>query len=227
MALAGVASAGSATITLEDVATTNAVIVTAELSLEQLTTILWTNSTNKALIGLIDSGNNEWSTIVGTWSSKQEMLITNGVSGGESFTNAGNLYYSGTNWPTDKNVGGYFSSTNAVKGAITLAYAGDKVEGEGDTGTSILISVLYEDGTIKSLYGNRAGQRWSSNYITEVTYADNLMSIPEVTISDTRWTESSLTAAHQKLLTSSVPEPTTATLSLLALAGLAARRRRK
>lgn len=226
-AMAGMASAGTTAITLEGVAYTDSVIVTAELSLEQLTTILWTNNTNKALIGLTDSAApaNVWSTVVGTWGGKQEMLITSGIKGGESFSNAGNLYYSGDNWPSDKDVGGYFSSTNAVKGAITLAYGGDKIAGDGEIGTSILISVLYKDGTVKSLYGNRASQRWSWNHITEVTYADDLMSTPEIIISNTRWTESSLTSLHTELLT--IPEPTTATLSLLALAGLAARRRRK
>ena len=111
-----------------------------------------------------------------------------------------------------------------MKGAITLAYGGDNVAGAGDTGTSILISVLYEDGSMKSLYGNRSGQKWSNNSITTVTYADDLMAAPEITISNTRWTEASLTSAHKDLL---IPEPATATLSLLALAGLAARRRRK
>ena len=225
LALGGLAMGATTTITLDDASKTNAVIVTAELSLEQLTTILWTNSTNTALIGLTDSGSNEWSTVVGTWGSKQEMLIVSNISGGESLpSSAGNLYYSGTNYPSDKNVGGYFTQTNAVKGAITLAYGGNNVSGSGDTGTAICVSVLYADNTIKTMYGVRTGQKWSENNIKQVTYANDLIGTPDVVLSDVRWTEASLTEAHRQLL---VPEPTTATLSLLALCGLCARRRRK
>ena len=41
------------------------------------------------------------------------------------------------------------------------------------------------------------------------------------------WDNNALTTITEKALTAAIPEPTTATLSLLALAGLAARRRRK
>ncbi|MBR5331428.1 MAG: PEP-CTERM sorting domain-containing protein [Akkermansia sp.] len=51
----------------------------------------------------------------------------------------------------------------------------------------------------------------------------DVMATPEVTVG-TDWTAQSLIASTKAVL---VPEPATATLSLLALAGLAARRRRK
>ncbi|MBR7108648.1 MAG: PEP-CTERM sorting domain-containing protein [Akkermansia sp.] len=51
-----------------------------------------------------------------------------------------------------------------------------------------------------------------------------MLGTPQVTTSATPWTRDSLIAANEAVL---VPEPATATLSLLALVGLAARRRHR
>lgn len=222
IALAGVSVAGTGTITLDNEANTNAVIVTADLSLDQLTKILWTNSTNTSLIGFQDSGSNRYSAIVGTWNSKQEIFNINGIDAGTGVSGTPRYY-----WNPNIKVNEYFEQENAIGGAITLAYAGADVDknNTNNEGVSILISVLYEDNTVTHLYGNDSGLKWSSNYITAVTYADNLMDTPTVTVTSTPWSEASLTQINEKVL--GIPEPTTATLSLLALAGLAARRRRR
>ncbi len=222
MALAGVAAAGTSTITLDNSSHTNAVIVTAELSLEQLTQILWTNSTNTSMIGFQDSDDNKYAVIVGTWNSKQEVFNINGINAGEGVDGTPRYY-----WNPNIKVDDYFSQTDALKGAITLAYAGAHVDStNGDNeGVSVLISVQYADDSVVHLYGNDSGLKWSNNYISAVTYADNLMDAPTVTVTSTPWSEASLKEMHEGIL--SIPEPTTATLSLLALAGLAARRRRK
>ncbi|MBE6435548.1 MAG: PEP-CTERM sorting domain-containing protein [Akkermansiaceae bacterium] len=60
--------------------------------------------------------------------------------------------------------------------------------------------------------------------MANITYADSLLGTPQVTTSATSRTRDSLIAANEAVL---VPEPATATLSLLALVGLAARRRRR
>ena len=222
MALAGVAAAGTSTITLNNSSSLNAVIVTAELSLDQLTRILWTKSTNTAMIGFQDSGDNKYAAIVGTWNGKQEVFNIIGKNAGEG-VNGTPRYY----WNPNIKVDDYFSQTDALKGAITLAYAGSNVDSTNtdNEGVSVLISVQYADASVVHLYGNDSALKWSNNYISSVTYADNLMDEPTVTVTSTPWSAASLKEMHEGIL--GIPEPTTATLSLLALAGLAARRRRK
>ena len=236
MALTGAAFAGTGTITLNGTTANSPIIATSELTLANLTTITSVANTNKALLGItLDGGvNNEtgqenddlnWSASVGSWSGTCELRIYN-KQGGEAISgnSAGSFTYNIDGGSTSTlNMKDYFSLKNAVKGAITFAYAGTHATQTAE-GTAVVLSVLYEDGTIKSLYGINTGYKYSNNTPIAITYNTDLLGTPVVT-TNVDWSASSLVAAHSDLLL--VPEPTTATLSLLALAGLCARRRRK
>ena len=100
---------------------------------------------------------------------------------------------------------------------VTLSYAGLNGNGFGTSGVNGN-SVVY-DGSNSTLTGN-----WSPNsesvmiFKVEGTLTDANIVMAQATTAKNGW---------QTLSYKVVPEPTTATLSLLALAGLAARRRRK
>lgn len=111
---------------------------------------------------------------------------------------------------------------NAVAGALTLTYNGLSAS-TGPLGTQIYFSVKMNDGSIKTMNAANTGLRWTSpgNNVTAIgydpTYLDALTIYEGYATAEQAW----------ELNKEVVPEPTTATLSLLALAGLAARRRRK
>ena len=113
---------------------------------------------------------------------------------------------------------------NAVGGALTFAFA-PKAAATETYGISIALSVAYADGSIKTIVGNADKYSWSNNQYkaTELFYDDAYITAPTIT-KDGNWTHANLVAANEAVL---VPEPSTATLSLLALAGLAACRRCK
>lgn len=202
------------------------IVATSQLTLEELTTIISTTGTNTALIGLVDSADNKWSVSVGSWGNTCQLHIYQGKVGGEAISgNASGSFSDADLWPANHDMKAYFGDlSNAVEGAITLGYQGDHVPNVSYKGTAVTLSVLYNDGTIKTMYGLNTTYKWSGNYIANITYADSFLGTPQVTTSATPWTRNSLIAANEAVL---VPEPATATLSLLALAGLAARRRRK
>ena len=104
---------------------------------------------------------------------------------------------------------------NAVGASAALMYT-------NGTGTTGLITISYSDGTTTTLGGTLAGGLKGSSVAADVVEFDT-------DIVTNAWVYSSgLSVNDAKTLTiAAIPEPTTATLSLLALAGLAARRRRK
>ena len=90
-------------------------------------------------------------------------------------------------------------------------------------GIQLIVYTLGKDGVLSDAYtGNANAVRWAGATINgaaiNTTYFDEV----DVYIGD--WTTEGVKGQLKTML---VPEPTTATLSLLALAGLAARRRRK
>ena len=232
LALAGTAFAGTGTITLSGIDANAPIVATSELTLANLTTIVSKANTNKALLGItvdggvdsegVEKADYNWSASVGSWSGTCELHIYN-KKGGETISGnaASSFTYSVEGSTSSFNIKNYFSLENAVKGAITFAYAGANAT-QAAEGTAVVLSVVYEDGTVKSLYGISSSYKYSSNTPVAITYNTDLLNAPVVT-TNVDWSESSLVAAHKSLL---VPEPATATLSLLALAGFAARRRR-
>lgn len=115
--------------------------------------------------------------------------------------------------------------TNAAGAALTIAYNGISSR-TGPLGVQIYFSVAMNDGSIVTLNAGNNGTQWVTNEfdVTEIryttTYLDALTIYDGYATADQAW-------ELNKGVLPAVPEPTTATLSLLALVGLAARRRRK
>lgn len=232
LAMVGVAAAGTtSTITLNS-AYDSPVIATSELSLENLTTIISGSDLRSALLGVTvvrnagqeDEEKYPWSISANYWDPSNELHIYT-KEAGEAVQGYADGSFSGSegSWPTGHKLSNAFTLEGAVKGVITLGYAGDHATMEL-AGTAVAMSVLYEDGSVKSIYGLNTGYKYSNDSIAYLTYNSDVLATPTVTIG-TDWTRDSLIAANKVAL--GVPEPTTATLGLLALAGLAARRRRK
>ncbi len=115
--------------------------------------------------------------------------------------------------------------TNAAGAALTVTYNGISSK-TGPLGVQIYFSVAMNDGSIVTLNAGNDGTQWVDDKydVTEIryttTYLDALTIYDGYATADQAW-------ALNKGVLPSIPEPATATLSLLALAGLAARRRRK
>lgn len=229
-ALAGVAAAGTTeTITLNTV-NTAPIIATSELTLDSLTAIITEQNLHSALLGITVVRNagaeNEeklpWSISANYWDTSNELHIYTKEAGENVSGYANGSFSDSSSWPSGHKLSNAFSLEGAVKGSLTLGYAGDHATMELN-GTAVVLSVLYEDGTITSIYGINTGYKYSNDGIAYLTYNSDVLQTPTI-VTGTDWTRESLISANEAIL---IPEPTTATLSLLALAGLAARRRRR
>lgn len=165
---------------------------------------------------------NNWQTLVALYSegghgdgkslhigvnTQGELSVFNKVGGATGFASIN----------TNGNLGtGLFSG---FSGSSTLTLVSDM------TNTKTLS--LYVDGELKGVHQNWTAS--SGQALMGLQFGatfGNGRAFPEATISDiTLWNKALSASEIQGLMV--VPEPTTATLSLLALAGLAARRRRK
>lgn len=189
------------------------------------------------------SGSND-GTVEKTWANTAAITDMNNVLGtsftAADFSTGSSLYYTATGDGGSKstltldinsgNVGDtiILYVTAAARGThthgfsvtgldnVTLSYAGLNGNGFGTSGVDGN-SIVY-DGSNSTLKGN-----WSPNsesvmiFKVEGTLTDANIVMSQATTAKNGW---------QTLSYKVVPEPTTATLSLLALAGLAARRRR-
>ncbi len=233
MALAGVASATEQTITLSDYGYTDGFYATSVLDLDDLTSIITTKNLDTTLIGVgvaLDNNTTHSAVLtVKSWTNNEFHLYYNqdaGVSATD-FGNAGASFGApeGYTWPNGHAINNAFSMENAVGGALTFAFA-PKAAATDVYGVSIALTVAYADGSTQTIVGNATGYSWSNNQYkaTEIFYDDAYIAAPTVTKAG-NWTHADLVTANKVAL--GIPEPTTATLSLLALAGLAMRRRRK
>ena len=156
-------------------------------------------------LGLANNGSSTGDTS-GMWSS----WVKGSSSGQSTDCGLGTVFTSSTDWDTID--------------AVTLVYSYSTPD-SGATTTNVALSIGYTDGTVAT-YGETKSNivfNGSSGFSsTGVTINDTYVVSHEV---DTTFT--SLDNAKLKSAALAVPEPTTATLSLLALVGLAARRRRK
>ena len=225
---------------------TKSLIVTSSITLSDLTTIAGTVGTNTALLGVETGASNKWSIAVGTFSGAITLREYDQYAG-TKVDGAGNQFTwigadgAAMNEPALNTL---FPLENAIGASITLGYTTERVSGSfadsvtngivtsyGNQGLAVVFSVKYADGTITSIYGINKNKYNKSSHTPTVYYDSDLLSAPEISESGTAWTRESLIAANEAVLpsisTPAVPEPTTATLSMLALAGLAARRRRK
>lgn len=156
-------------------------------------------------LGLANNGSSGSDTS-GLWSS----WVKGDASGQATDTGLGSIFTSSTNWD--------------IIEAITLVYS-YRTPTTGATTVNLAVSIGYDDGTLTT-YGET-----KSNIVFSGTSG---FSSTGLTTNDTYVTSyefssdyTSLEDAKKMSAALAIPEPTTATLSLLALAGLAARRRRK
>lgn len=93
--------------------------------------------------------------------------------------------------------------------------------------TSIFLTLQFSDGSVLEQYGYQSGVKWSGGAGSFNTLLFDSAYVTEAYVFSTNLTKEEAFGLNREALGLAVPEPTTATLSLLALAGLAARRRRK
>ncbi len=232
LALAGVSAATEQTITLSDYGYTDGFYATSVLDLEDLTSIITTKNLDTTLIGVgvaLDNNTTHSGVLtVKSWTNNELHVYSNKAAGVSSsaFGNADASFSApdGYTWPQGHAINNAFSMEDAVGGALTFAFAPKAAETDV-YGISIALSVSYADGSIQTIVGNAGGYSWSNNQYkaTKIFYDDAYITAPTVTKAG-NWTHADLVAANKTAL---VPEPTSATLSLLALCGLAARRRRR
>ena len=245
LALCGVAAAAEQTITLSDYGYTDGFYATSVLDLDDLTSIITQKNLDTTLIGVGvygDAGQKSDGTPVAafgehsavltvkSWTNNEFHLYYNKAAGVDAsgFGNASASFSApdGYTWPQGHAINNAFENMeNAVGGALTFAFA-PKDAATDVYGISVALTVAYADGSITTIVGNASKYSWSDNdyKATKIFYDDAYITAPTVTKAG-NWTHADLVAANKAAL--GVPEPTTATLSLLTLAGLAARRRRK
>ena len=226
------ANAGTtATIELNS-ANTAPIIATSALTAEQMATIISDQSLRVALLGLTvvrnagaeDETKYAWSISANYWDPSNELHIYT-KEAGEAVSGNANGSFTGVDgsWPTGHKLSNAFSTEGLVKGAITLGYAGAKATMDLE-GTAVVLSALYEDGSIVSIYGINTAYKYSDDSIAYLTYDSDHLAAPTVTVG-TDWTKASLIAAN----VAAVPEPSAFGMlaGLGALALVASRRRRK
>ncbi|MBR6576550.1 MAG: PEP-CTERM sorting domain-containing protein [Akkermansia sp.] len=115
--------------------------------------------------------------------------------------------------------------TNVAGAALTISYNGIS-SNTGPLGVQLYFSVMMNDGTLGTYTAGspdtrHVGNEWDVTAIGyDPTYLDALTIYDGYATAEQAW-------QLNKDVLPNIPEPTTATLSLLALAGLAMRRRRK
>ena len=162
----------------------------------------------------------------GSWTTVSHMLVkvtgNNGIGVGtlvkddtkEYFSGAWNstIDYTPTGIDTDMDRANLWENATEA----SLVFSADRT-----TGARIVFTMKYDDGTIFQTLGTATGVK-SSNWTPSGLELDT-KAVESVAMYNTYISADDAKAIGTKL----VPEPTTATLSLLALAGLATRRRRK
>lgn len=110
------------------------------------------------------------------------------------------------------------TENKAIDAALTLSYSTT-----ADLGSGMVVSILFEDGSYQDYSFQHVKVLWSGSKVTGAEINTTYVTKAYLFKNEGAWTNDALVATTHNLL---VPEPATATLSLLALAGLAARRRR-
>lgn len=159
-------------------------------------------------IGLVSNGSStsDKTGLFCTWKYGTQTSTNHGIGLGDIFTSA-------TNWDNIS--------------AITLVYSYN-TPASGATATNIALSISYLDGSDVSTYSATKSDLMFSGTSGFAASTLNVNDTYAVSYEfDTSYKSLDDVKALSVAMLPTIPEPTTATLSLLALAGLAARRRRK
>ncbi len=118
------------------------------------------------------------------------------------------------------------SDTTYTYAALTYEITGTTTSNTAEsTGATVYLTLVDSEGNLTNLYGLNGGLKGSGlGDVTSFTY--NTALVRYITVDNTVLDATAAAAANMNAIKDSIPEPATATLSLLALAGLAARRRR-
>ena len=237
LALSGLAMGEAITINQHDghqhIATSSkhSLLVTATIDADDVKSIITQVGLNRALLSIKVNGNNAKSVSVGSYNSKTTIRTFNNTVAGSTINGAGNAFSwtdaAGTT--ATANLNDYFSGEGIVAGALTMGYNSANTAGASDDtkGIYLAFSVLYSDGRVLTLCGHNAGETLNNYHIENITYDDSLLNAPTIVVNTDATNAAVSMEQVLKANLQAVPEPTTATLSLLALCGLAARRRRK
>lgn len=200
--------------------TTGGLSVTLLLDVDQFAA-LFENATSSARPVFVSmSGNSTANHIIGLAAHEENRIV------GSDLVVAGGTY---NNQYSLTSTGGVGSDSIAsidwdkvTAAALTMALE------TSSQGTYFSLTVLNKDNTYTSMYAGLSGLRWSAmGDITSISVDKNV--VTQAYAFDGHITNTSAYALNEAAIAASlsIPEPTTATLSLLALAGLAARRRRR
>ena len=153
-------------------------------------------------------------------------IISNGSGnyvGGLTGSWGDNKAYNNTTLVTGLSSATTWSWDNVAGAALIYVFNGNGTSGDVLKGTSVCLTLVdANNNVLYSKSGNLDGLVSSGNNYKEIYFDDHIVTSAYV------YNKALGTAEVQKLTKElAIPEPTTATLSLLALAGLAARRRRK
>ena len=126
--------------------------------------------------------------------------------------------------PATNNFADADAGNNLKSKLATLTSAAITLSHDNTTSTSLYVTMTFSDGTISELYGTNTDLRWDAGIGTIES-----INVNDVYVKDTYLFRGTVGKDNAFALNAAalVPEPTTATLSLLALAALAARRRRR
>ena len=161
---------------------------------------------------------------VGTYSFNSSAM-SNLTMGGSNSENRQPMTESGSTPATNAFANGNADSLNTKFDKLTgLALTFSHTAKDS---SSLYVTLTFSDGTKSELYGTNTGFKWTQT--GALVGSVNNLYINEDYISDVYLFNSAVdkNTAFNLNAAALVPEPTTATLSLLALAGLAARRRRR
>ena len=236
LALSGLAMGEAITINQHDghehIATSSkhSLLVTATMDADDVKSIITQVGLNTALLSIKVNTSGEKAVSVGSYGGKTTLRTFNETAAGSKVDGIGNVF----SW-TDAagktataNLNDYFSDEGIVAGALTMGYNSSATIGASSEtqGIYLAFSVLYSDGKVLTLCGHNSAEILNARHIEYISYEDSLLNAPTIVVNTD--TTNAAVSMEQVLKANlqAVPEPTTATLSLLALVGLAARRRR-
>ncbi|MBR5213269.1 MAG: hypothetical protein IKV92_03315 [Akkermansia sp.] len=113
--------------------------------------------------------------------------------------------------------------TNSQINWSKVEYAALTMVHNNTSNTQFYLSVSYLDGSIYTLAGTQGNLKWKDGISAITSLSFNSNAVTSIDVYDGALAASEAVSKT----TAQLPEPTTATLSLLALAGFAARRRRR
>jgi len=204
--------------------------VSAKLNVGKLaSSLVKGGSTNGASYGFVSMANADNARVIGTftgYSSKNNIINSIGLYASSCTANTANVPASETfkaltantsAAPFDIGSGlGTVDWSHVLEASLTLSY-------DASSCTSVYLTLGYDNGVVTNYYGSNTKWHWSSGTGNWTTLEVNTNVVDSVYLMKGAATRAEAININEHL----IPEPATATLSLLALAGLATRRRRR